>query len=117
MEKMFRDFTYIDDEVNSIESCCDKPTIINKNFAFLDPKPAVSFAPHMIFNLGSSKLVSLLGFIEKLEKEFQFKAIKDLKHIQPSDAEKTYADIEKIKNWCNNTPKINFDDGIHNFAN
>ena len=71
----------------------------------------------MVFNVCSNKPISLLEFIEKLEKEFHFKAIKDLKHIQPSDVEKTYADIEKIKNWCNNTPKINFDDGIHNFAN
>jgi len=114
---MFRDFTYIDDVVNAIESCCDKPAIKNKNFAFLDPNPADSFAPHMIFNVGSNKPISLLEFIEKLEKEFQFKAIKDLKPIQPGDVEKTYADIDKIKNWCNYVPKTNFDDGIHNFAN
>jgi len=115
--KMFRDFTYIDDVVNAIESCCDKPAISNKNFAFLDPNPSDSFAPHMIFNVGSNKPISLLEFIEKLEKEFKFKSIKDLKPIQLGDVEKTYADIDKIKNWCNYIPKTNFDDGIHKFAN
>ena len=32
--KMFRDFTYIDDVLNAIESCCEKPAISNKNIAF-----------------------------------------------------------------------------------
>ena len=52
----------------------------------------------MIFNVGSNKPISILEFNEKLEKEFHFKAIKDLKPIQRGDVVKTYADIEKIKN-------------------
>ena len=95
---MFRDFTYIDDVLNAIESCCEKLAISNKDFAFLDPNPADSFTPYMIFNVGSNKPISILEFNEKLEKEFHFKAIKDLKPIQRGDVVKTYADIEKIKN-------------------
>jgi len=64
-----------------------------------------------------NKPISLLDFIEKLEKEFGRTAIKDLKPIQPGDVEKTWANIEKLKNWCNYIPKTNFDEGIHNFAN
>ena len=43
--QMFRDFTYIDDVVDAIESCCYKPAIKNSNFNFLDPSPENSFAP------------------------------------------------------------------------
>ena len=115
--QMFRDYTYMDDVVNAIEGCCDKPAIKDKNFLFHNPNPSNSFAPHMIFNVGSNQPISLLDFIEKLEKEFGSKAIKDLKPIQPGDVEKTWANIEKLKNWCNYIPKTNFDKGIHNFAN
>ena len=115
--KMFRDYTYIDDVVNAIEGCCDKPAVRDKKFLYQDPNPSSSFAPHMIFNVGSNQPISLLNFIEKLEKEFNCKAIKEFKPIQPGDVEKTWANIEKLKNWCNYRPKTNFDEGIHNFAN
>ena len=76
--EMFRDYTYIDDVVDAIEGCCYKPAIKNKSFNFLDPNPSSSFAPHMIFNVGSNKPISLLKFIEKLEKEFEISSIKIL---------------------------------------
>jgi len=114
--EMFRDYTYIDDVVDAIEGCCYKPAIKNKSFNFLDPNPSSSFAPHMIFNVGSNKPISLLKFIEKLEKEFEISSIKDFKPMQPGDIEKTWANIDNLNSWIGYNPKINFDKGIHNFA-
>ena len=37
------DFTYIDDVIESILRCCDKPAIISKNFDFEVPDPSISF--------------------------------------------------------------------------
>ena len=115
--KMFRDFTYIDDVINAIERCCYKPAKINNEFNFLNPDPSTSFAPHMIFNIGSDKPIGLLKFIEQLEINLGKKAIKNLLPIQPGDVEKTWANIQSINSWISYKPEVNFDEGIRRFAN
>ncbi len=113
---MFRDFTYIDDVVEAIFRCCLKKPFSNKYFYNSEPDPSTSFAPHMIFNVGSSKPINLLYFIEKLEFELGIKAIKNMKGMQPGDVKSTYADITKLKSWIDYIPSTSFDEGIHNFA-
>ena len=73
---MFRDFTYIEDIVESIYHCYMKPAIKNKNFYYLNPTPESSFALHQIFNIGNGKPIKLLDFIETLEDVLEIKAIK-----------------------------------------
>ena len=68
-----RDFTFIDDVVDSIVKCCDKPAVINKNFNHMNPDPSSSFAPHRIFNIGNSSPIKLMDFIMILEKVFNKK--------------------------------------------
>ena len=114
--KMFRDFTYIDDVIDAIEGCCYKPAELNKEFNFLKPDASTSFAPHMIFNIGSDNPISLLDFIEKLEDNLGEKSIKNLLPIQPGDVEKTWANIQNIQSWINYEPKVTFEEGIKRFA-
>lgn len=64
--RMKRDFTYIDDIVEVIFRCCYKPAISNKEFDYFNPDPSTSFAPHRVFNVGNSKQVELLDFIDIL---------------------------------------------------
>ena len=114
--KMYRDFTYIDDIVDAIEACCYKPAIINKEFNFYNPTPSSSFAPHMIFNVGSDNPIALLDFIKKLENKLGLEAKKNLLPIQPGDVVKTWANIDKLNAWIGYKPKISFDEGISKFA-
>ena len=65
---MQRDFTYIDDIVEGVLRCCDKPATANPDFDSLQPDPATSLAPHRVFNIGNSQPTELLRFIEVLEK-------------------------------------------------
>ncbi len=113
---MYRDFTYIDDVTSAIEKCCNKPAEINQKFDHFRPDCATSFAPHMIFNLGSNNPISLLMFIEKLEEKLGKKAIKNFLPIQPGDVKKTWANIDKLNSWIEYQPSISFDEGIQNFA-
>ena len=115
--KMYRDFTYIEDVINAIEGCCYKPAIKNNNFNFNMPEASTSFAPHMIFNVGSNKPISLLYFIEKLEENLGKKAEKILLPLQPGDVTETWANIEKLKAWIGYEPKVSFDEGITYFSN
>jgi len=113
---MYRDFTFIDDIVNAIEGCCFKPAQKDEKFDFLKPNISTSFAPHMIFNVGSNNPISLLGFIEKLEEKLGVKAIKNFLPIQPGDVKKTWANIESINSWIEYKPRVNFEEGITMFA-
>ena len=75
---MERDFTYIDDVVESIYKCCFKPAIPDLNFEKSNPNPATSFAPYRILNIGNKNPVNLIKFINILESNIGKKAIKIL---------------------------------------
>ena len=114
--KMSRDFTYIDDVVESIFKCSFKKARSNNSFNSDDPDPASSEAPHIILNIGNSKSVKLLKFIEILEVNLGKKAIKEFHPIQPGDVVNTFADSSSLKNWINFVPTITIEEGLCKFA-
>ena len=114
--KMSRDFTYIDDISEAIFRCSFKKAIPNRSFDTENPDPSSSKAPHMILNIGNSKSVDLLEFIEVLENYLGKKAIKEFQPIQPGDVENTFADTLKLENWINFSPKISIEKGLKIFA-
>ena len=83
--KMQRDFTYIDDIVEGVIRCCDKPATANPYFDPLQPDPATAAAPHRLFNIGNSQPTELLRFIEVMEQALGQEAIKDFQPMQPGD--------------------------------
>ncbi len=115
--EMERDFTFIDDVVESIYRCCLKPANNDLSFDMQASKPATSFAPHMILNVGNKNPINLNYFIEILEKEIGIKAIKNFKQMQPGDVVKTYADTDLLEKWINFKPITTFENGIKKFVN
>ena len=115
--KMSRDFTYIDDVVESIFRCTFKKATSNKFFNTNDPDPATSKAPHLILNIGNSKSVELLKFIDILERNLGKKAIKEFHPIEKGDVLNTYADNSNLQNWINFSPSISIEVGLKKFAN
>ena len=113
---MLRDFTYVDDVVNLISLCCDKPATKDSAFDYLNTLPSSSFAPHRILNIGNSKPVELTKFIEILEEEIGKKAIRNFQEMQKGDVVSTYANIDSIKNWVGFEPKVNIKEGIGLFV-
>ena len=65
---MKRDFTYIDDIIEGVYRCCLKPATYDEKFDPFSPNPSSSYAPHRIFNIGSSNSVDLKYFIKIIEK-------------------------------------------------
>lgn len=53
--RMQRDFTYIDDIVEGVIRCLDKPATPDPDFDPLEPNPATAAAPHRLFNIGNSQ--------------------------------------------------------------
>ena len=115
--RMKRDFTYIDDIVEAIFRCCYKPATPNKEFDYFNPDPATSFAPHRVFNIGNSKQVKLLDFIDILEKNIGMDAIKNLKDLEVGDVIETYSDSSKIEEWIGFAPQTDIEKGVEIFIN
>tara|TARA_Y100000589_G_scaffold230737_1_gene218167 strand:- start:148 stop:1197 length:1050 start_codon:yes stop_codon:yes gene_type:complete len=114
--EMSRDFTYVDDVIDAIYKCCLKKPYPNVNFHEKKPEPSTSFAPHRIFNVGSNNPTKLLDFINMLEASLGVTAIKKMRPMQPGDVKSTFADINKLKDWVNFSPKTSLNSGILKFA-
>tara|TARA_B100000579_G_scaffold63824_1_gene47188 strand:+ start:11089 stop:12120 length:1032 start_codon:yes stop_codon:yes gene_type:complete len=114
--KMMRDFTYIDDIVEGVFRCCYKPATCNKDFDPLTPDQESSFAPYRIFNIGNSKPIELLKFIETLEKALGVKAVKNFMSIQPGDVESTCANTDLLESWIDFKPSTSLEVGVEKFV-
>ena len=115
--KMQRDFTYIDDIVEGVIRCCDKPATSSDQFDALKPDPATAAAPHRVFNIGNNQPVDLLRFIEVMEKCLDLKAIKDFQPMQPGDVASTLADTNLLKTWIGFSPSTSIETGVKRFLN
>ena len=115
--KMIRDFTYIDDIIESMVRLIRRPAEPCKNFDFKNPNPSRSWAPNMIFNIGNSKPVELEKYINALEKSLNKEAYKIYLPIQPGDVSETAADTSALEEWTNFKPNTKIEVGIENFVN
>lgn len=97
-----RDFTYIDDIVNGIVA-----TIINET---------TKLEKYKIYNIGNSKPVQLLDFIQEIENCTQKKAIMQMLPMQPGDVEKTWADTTDIENDFGYKSITSIEDGVRNYV-
>ena len=103
--EMMRDFTFIDDIVSGILGALDTPPIN------LNASP-----PHKIYNLGNNKPVSLMNYINVIERACNKKAIIDLQPMQAGDVVQTYANIEESERDLGYAPTTSIDIGIPRFV-
>ncbi|PID59185.1 MAG: capsular biosynthesis protein CpsI [Ignavibacteriae bacterium] len=115
--KMERDFTFIDDIVESIIRLIPKIPTDNNNWNFMNPNPQNSFAPYVIYNIGNNKPVQLEYFIEVLENNIGKKAIKNYLPMQKGDVLKTYANINNLVKLIEYEPKTSIEEGLKIFVN
>ncbi|MFM2159042.1 MAG: hypothetical protein RLZZ124_1516 [Cyanobacteriota bacterium] len=114
--RMQRDFTYIDDIVEGVIRCLDKPATADPAFDPLEPNPATASVPHRLFNIGNSQPIELMRFIGVLEKALGREAICDLQPMQPGDVEATAADTTALEAWVDFRPSTPIEVGVGNFA-
>ena len=114
--KMTRDFTYVDDIVESIQRVIKKPPQKNLLFDFNISSPAESWAPYRIFNIGNSNPTPLMNFIDALENELGIKAKKEFLPMQLGDVQSTSADTNLLEEWINYKPNTSIKKGISEFV-
>jgi len=113
---MVRDFTYVDDVVESIFRLISKKATPDYNFETNRPNSGSSWAPYRIFNIGNSSPVSLSEYIEAIEETVGIKAIKILLPIQPGDVPATSADTSSLEEWINFKPRTSIKEGVSKFV-
>ena len=112
--KMYRDFTYIDDIVNGINALINKAPNL-KQLGKIKNDSLSPVAPFRILNIGNTKKVYLLDFINALEKELGKKAIRNYMPMQKGDVKMTVSDTTLLKKLTGYNPKINYKNGIKKF--
>ncbi len=114
--EMSRDFTYIDDVIEILFNLIEKPPKENKNLSTNLLNPSNSWAPHRLFNIGNGKSVSLMKFINLLEKELGIEAIKVFEGMQQGDVKQTFANTNYLENYLGIKSKTNVEEGISKFV-
>ena len=114
--KMLRDFTYIDDIVESIYLLIKKPVSKNSDFDKFNPDPSKSWAPFKVFNIGNSDPVPLMEYVSALEEVLGKKAIIEYLPMQAGDVEATFADTSLLESYIGFKPKTKIKDGIKKFV-
>jgi len=92
-----RDYTYIDDIIDGVEHCVDKPF------------------PYEIFNLGESRHVQLRELIDKLGEAMGITPEINCKPMQPGDVEITFANIDKARTRLGYAPQVSIEEGLARF--
>ncbi len=111
-----RDFTYVDDIVEGVVAACDHVPTKDMNWNSDAPNPGTSAAPYRIYNIGNQKPVSLLRFIEVLERCLGRKAVKNLMPLQLGDVPDTAADVAALARDVGYRPSTELEVGIKHFV-
>jgi UDP-glucuronate 4-epimerase len=113
---MKRDFTYIDDIVTGIVKVLDTPPKGNSDWTAKKPDPSTSPAPYRIYNIGNNSPVSLMDFIDAIEKSIGRKAKKNFLPMQPGDVQSTWADVDDLVRDMDYSPSIEIREGVERFV-
>ena len=102
---VFRDFTYIDDIVDSLMLVIAK-----------QPEPQPDGRRHQVYNVGCSSPVRLSDFIALLEDALGRKAEKQMLPMQPGDLYQTFADSSAFERDFGYRPQTPIAEGIKRLA-
>ncbi|HWG75597.1 MAG TPA: NAD-dependent epimerase [Steroidobacteraceae bacterium] len=111
-----RDFTYIDDIVEGIVRLSDDVATPNPSWDATNPDPGTSPAPYRLYNIGSSRPIELLRYIEMLEECLGRKARKNMLPMQLGDVPDTFADVSELESAVGYAPQTPVEVGVRRFA-
>jgi UDP-glucuronate 4-epimerase len=113
---MQRDFTYVDDIVESLVRVLELPPAPDPSFDPLRPDPGSSAAPWRIYNIGNANPVPLERFIDALEAALGRAAIREYLPMQPGDVPATHADTAALVARTGYTPSTPVEEGVARFV-
>jgi UDP-glucuronate 4-epimerase len=114
--RMQRDFTYVDDIVESIVRLTDLPARLDPAWSGHEPAPATSAAPWRVYNIGNHSPVQVEYVVDLLESHLGRKSIREYVDMQPGDVPATFADVQALTDATGFKPSTSIEDGVSRFA-
>jgi UDP-glucuronate 4-epimerase len=114
--RMLRDFTYVDDVVESVLRLAARPAVPSPEFDPVHPDPATSHAPYRIYNVGNQQPVELGDFIDALEDALGRRAERLPRPMPGADMAATCADTHELRQAIGWTPATPLREGIGRFV-
>jgi UDP-glucuronate 4-epimerase len=112
---MKRDFTYIDDIVESLIRLIQRKSEPNPEWSGDHPDPGTSYAPYKIYNIGNNSPVNLMDFVRAIEEKLGIEARKEYLPLQAGDVPETFANVEDLIREIGFKPQTTIKEGISNF--
>jgi len=113
---MRRDFTYVDDVVESVVRLVERPPAGDANWSGDAPDPATSRAPWRVYNIGNHTPVEVPEVVRLIEQALGKTAVRELLPMQPGDVPETCADVEDLRRDVGFAPSTPIADGIRRFV-
>ncbi len=114
---MARDFTFIDDLVDSIVALVDiTPNEANRVSAMGVSDTLSSVAPFRIVNVGGGQPIGLMEFIDTIETVLKTVAIKKMLPMQMGDVPRTFASPELLRSLTGHVPSTTLLAGVESFV-
>lgn len=114
---MARDFTYIDDLIDSIIALSDiAPDEANRVGSPEGLDTLSREAPYRIVNIGGGQPTPLMDFIAMIERATGTKAMLNMLPMQPGDVPRTYADPALLRALVGEVPATPVEDGVAKFV-
>jgi UDP-glucuronate 4-epimerase len=114
--RMQRDFTYVEDIVSGLVAAIGRPPSANPQWDGISADSGTSNAPWRVLNLGASRCVELMHYIEVLEAKLGVKAKLNLLPMQPGDVTRTEADTATTRAILDYSPSTTVEVGIGHFV-
>ncbi|MEX6664311.1 NAD-dependent epimerase/dehydratase family protein [Pseudomonas sp. W2-17] len=102
--EMARDFTYVDDIIESMNRLLPKPPLME------------GVPPCQLFNIGRGEPVKLLDFVRCLESALGIQARRNYLPLQPGDVLQTWAEVSGLAKWIDFSPQVGVEQGVAEFV-
>ena len=113
---MKRDFTYVDDAVESVVRIMNVIPTKDQQWSGDQPDPSSSLAPFRLYNIGNQEPVELLEVIALLEEALGKSTEKVLLPMQPGDVAATHANVDSLQRATGFVPRTSMREGIRRFV-
>jgi UDP-glucuronate 4-epimerase len=112
--QMQRDFTYIDDLVESVLRLVDHPPVMGSPVGDHDSLSGV--APYRVVNIGGGTPVKLMDFIDEIERCLGITVKKNYMDMQKGDVPATFASADLLERLTGYRPSTSVSEGVETFV-
>src|SRR5262245_53623964 len=111
-----RDFTYIDDVVESVVRLIERSAAPDPNWSSSAPNPATSFVPWRVYNIGNQKPIEVNELVRIVEQAAGRTAVRELLPAEPGDMPETCAEVADLEAAVGFRPATALAEGVHRFV-